>query len=169
MRILQYRGKSLISKAIRFQTRSPHSHTAVQMDDGRVAEAWHVGGFQINPNPWTVHSAGTDIDVYGIYAHYSHDWVERWLLEQEGKGYDFRAILRFLTRRDHPDNKKLFCSEAAILAFRAGGLELLSGPAGHISPRDVALSPHLRYEETISAPHPVDSQLRGGRNERPAT
>ncbi len=149
MRILQYRGKSLISKAIRFQTRSPYSHTAVQLDDGRVAEAWHIGGFQINANPWTVHSAGTEIDVYGIYGRYNHERVERWLLDQEGKSYDFLAVWRFLSRRDHPDDDKLDCSEAAILAFRVGGLNLLSGPAGHISPRDVVLSPHLRYEETI--------------------
>lgn len=145
MKILQYRGVSLISKGIQWQTRSPYSHTAVLLDDEHsVIEAWHKGGVRRLANPFEGHDLKTVIDVYDVEGDYDADAVLEFLNSQMGKKYDFWAIGRFLTRRQHQANDKWFCSELAVEAFKRGGLELLRGKPSLLSPRDVALSPYLK-------------------------
>ena len=155
MKILAYRGKSLISRLIRWQTRSPYSHIAVQLDDGSVVEAWHKGGVRHIGDPLDGHTPGTDIDVYGVYSmgcelpSVAKNIIEQFLLAQVGKKYDFVSVARFVTRRLSPADEKWFCSELAEAAFIVGGFRLLNGPASHHSPRDTVMSPYLVYETTI--------------------
>ena len=149
MKILAYRGKSLISKAIRFQTRSKYSHIAVMLDDGSVIEAWHKGGVRKSPSPSTLHSPGTKVDVFRIDAKFDKDTANRFLHEQVGKKYDFKSVARFLSRRKTRHNNKYFCSELAEFALAFGGLLLLNGNPSEHSPRDTVLSPHLILEDQI--------------------
>ena len=153
MKILGYRGISIVSRAIKIQTRSEYSHIGIWLDDGSVIEAWAKGFFkgsvrQID-NPFDGHSRGTEIDVFNITKDYREELVEEFLVNQIGKKYDYSSVLRFVTRRDAPDNKKMFCSELAELAFESGGLALLRGNPSHHSPRDTLMSPYLKYERTI--------------------
>ena len=144
IKILCYRGRSLISKAIQLQTRSPYSHIAVEVSPFRVYEAWHVGGVRRLSSAMQGHTPGTEIDRYSVEGDYNEDQVREYLNSQLGKGYDFWAVARFVSRRRSPDNdNRLFCSEYALNAFAAGGLPLLHGRSSELSPRDVALSPYL--------------------------
>lgn len=150
MRILQYQGLSLMSRAIRWQTRSAYSHTALELDDGSVIEAW-TSGVRHTKTPWTDHKKGTVVDFYEIKAEFDSAFAESWLRSQIGKKYDFQGIVRFMTRRDHPENDSWFCSELALTALDKAGVSLLHLPSAHASPRDVGISPLLKL---------VDSQKR---------
>jgi len=149
MKILAYKGLSTISKLIRWQTRSCYSHIAIELDDGSVIEAWHVGGIAHNQSFRTVHTKGTPVDVFAVMDKYNYEDVVAFLLDQVGKKYDFGSIARFMTRRDEPHDEKWFCSELAMAAVSKGDVDLLKRiPASHVSPGQLATSPLLGYIET---------------------
>ena len=151
MIIYAYKGRSLISKMIKFQTRSEYSHIAFDLeDDLGVIEAWHKGGVTRSESVSTLHKKGTEVDVFRVDDSYDNGRVRDFVNAQIGKKYDFKAIGRFLTRRDHRADNKWFCSELAFAALCEGGLPLLKRiPASHVSTRDLVLSPYLRYVETV--------------------
>ena len=149
MKILAYRGISWISKAIRWQTRSKYSHIAIELNDGSVIEAWHIGGVKQNASFRTVHSLKTKVDVFEITGKYDEKKVLEFLKMQLGHKYDFRSIIRFITRKSSKISPKWFCSELACEAFREGGLDLLSRiTSSHVSPRDIGVSPLLNLIDT---------------------
>ena len=143
MKILAYRGKSLISKAIQWQTRSPYSHVAIEHDNLWVTEAWHVGGVAFSPDYRALHSGGTKVDVFGIDIKFDQRAAEDFLAKQIGKKYDFSAIARFISRRDEPADDKWFCSELVLAAMP---FLLRHIPPSHTTPRDITLSPYLTRE-----------------------
>lgn len=157
MRYLQYRGLSLVSKAIQLQTRSPYSHTAVQFSDG-IIEAWHAGGrrpwtgtVRWIEHPWDGHAKNTPVDVYEVVGDYDEGACLAFAQMQIGKSYDFRSVFRFLSRRSvsSEDNDRWFCSELGVAIARAGGLNLLIGNPAHMSPRDIPMSPELVYKTSL--------------------
>ena len=126
MRIALYQGRGLLSRAIRFQTRSKYSHAAFLLNDGSVIEAWqpcvrHVmpcapGGhgeplFALSKQ----HTPGTVVDIFQFVTPL--DKFETSKLEylakcDIGTPYDYKSIVRFLTReRGDGSKRKLFCSE----------------------------------------------------------
>lgn len=144
MNVLAYRGVSLISRAIRWQTRSPYSHIALEMADGAIYEAWHVGGVRCMPDYRIGHTPGTRIDVFGLpITAMGEAHARTFLDEQVGKKYDFADVLRFLSRRSATENDKWFCSELALVALRKAGVKLLNLEPWAASPRDVTISPLL--------------------------
>lgn len=147
MKILAYRGKSVISRLIQLQTRSVYSHIAIELDNGSVIEAWAKGGVTISDSYSTQHTPGTVVDVFKINTTYAPDNVHDFLMDQIGKEYDFISIMRFLFRRKAPINGKWFCSELCAAAFRAGSLVLQDLPESYLSPRDIAMSPLLEWED----------------------
>jgi uncharacterized protein YycO len=149
MKILGYKGRSVTSRLIQLQTRSPYSHIGVMLTDGSVIEAWQGTGVRQIPDPLHGHSKRTQIDVFDVTPDYREELVESFLCIQIGKKYDYSSVFRFVTRRNAIDNDKIFCSELAELAFISGGLRLLRGNPSHHSPRDTVLSPYLKFERTI--------------------
>ncbi len=149
MKLLLYRGKGIISRSIRWQTRSKYSHAAIMLDDGTTYESWHKGGVRKVSHPWEDHDPTTLIDVYSVDRPLDTVAMLQYLESQLGKKYDFKSIGRFLTRRDAPANDKLFCSEYALEAFYEGGVELLCIEPSHCSPAHLAMSPLLQFERTI--------------------
>jgi uncharacterized protein YycO len=149
MRLLAFKGNSLISKLIRWQTRSEYSHIAIELDSGEIIEAWHRGGVQIHScrgGLLDVHEEGTEIDIYSIDTTLAQETVlTQWLKAQVGDRYDFRSVFRFLSRRPASENNRWFCSELAAKAAENVGLELQRAPAHHLSPRDLAMSPRCEY------------------------
>lgn len=157
IKVLQYRGRGVVSKLIQWQTRSKYSHTAIQFSDGAVYEAWHTGGkwwwhgsVRKLDSPFDGHSPGTIIDVYTITEPVNEEKAREYAESQLGKRYDFGAVARFISRRNEPSDEKLFCSEYGLNIVAAGMLMLLKGSYAHYSPRDVVLSPHLTLSHTIS-------------------
>lgn len=151
MKLLFYKGKGLVSKAIRFQTRSEYSHVAVRLRDHTVVEAWHVGGVRRLRYPHEGHASGTPVDVFRLDDSFAYDpdLVEAFLLSQLGKKYDFKSVFRFITRRKVVLDDAWFCSELVLAAFAAGGSRLLRGNPSEASPEIASLSPYLVYEKTI--------------------
>ena len=149
MKILAYRGKSWISKMIRWQTRSKYSHIAIELDNGSVVEAWHVGGVAHNQSFRTVHTKNTLVDVFAIIKPFDELKATDFLLAQVGKKHDFGSIARFMSRRDDPHDEKWFCSELAADGLLTGSLSLLKRiPPSHISPGHLVTSPLLEFIET---------------------
>lgn len=153
--ILLYKGKSWISKAIEWRTWGPYSHAAWWLRDGTVIEAWHKGGVQHVDNPGSIHTPGTEIDVFdfcgaGIPA--CHSAAETFLHKQIGKGYDFRPVISgFMLRLNRNNPNKWFCSELCHAAARAGGLSLLERiPDRKIPPTMLSYSPRLIRVGTIT-------------------
>lgn len=152
--ILLYKGKSLVSKAIRWRTWGEYSHAAWWLRDGTVIEAWHKGGVSHSPSPATIHTPGTEIDVFDFRpeAQIDLDAAEKFLLEQVGKKYDFRAVLSGFTFRINRDNaNRLFCSELDFLTAQAGGLNLLDRiVAAKVPPQLLSYSTELVHVGTIT-------------------
>lgn len=150
MKILSYKGISITSKLIRWQTRSEYSHIAIELTSGRVVEAWRKG--VCNAKDFSEnHTPGTVVDSFEIYGltELQEKLAADFLYSQYGKKYDFKGVFRFLTRRDQPADDKWFCSELAMAAMQHAGIDLLLRiPASHTSPRDVVISPVLKFIET---------------------
>ena len=152
MKILAYCGTSWPSLLIRLQTRSRYSHVAVEMDDGTVIEAWAFIGVRHVADKFEAHKAGTVIESFEITGDCDQAAVASFLRSQLGKKYDYRSLVRFITRRNTRLDDKWFCSELVLEAFRRGGLELLMRiPASHATPRDIIISPFLRGPVISSA------------------
>lgn len=147
MKILLFKGKSFISRAIRFQTRSIYSHVAVELDDSSIIEAWHVGGV-VHRKFGEGHSKGTEVDVFKIKLpdSYPSTLIENFLIKQVGKKYDFKSVARFVSRRSVEADDKWFCSELVLAAFNNVHSPLLHINPSTASPRDVAMSPYLFFE-----------------------
>ncbi len=143
--VVAFRGTGFISGAIRFFTNSPVSHVGVVFESKDeagerrvvIAESTTLNdkqGVQINylsdrlrgyPGvawwlPLSDHSrAALDVDE-----------MHRFLVAQQGDGYDYRGIAAFLARPipglgmllHHGDLQRWFCSELVVEAFERGGL-----------------------------------------------
>lgn len=153
MKLLAYHGKGIVSRMIQLQTRSPYSHIALQLDDGTVIEAWHVGGVRHNADWTTIHGKGTSVDVFRFneesLCQFDEGKVLAWLQKQLGKKYDFLSVFRFLSKRKALKNDRWFCSELVEQAIIEGGGQLLNGEPAHHSPRDTVMSPCLILEDRL--------------------
>jgi len=144
-RILLYRGRGPISKAIQWQTRSVYSHAAILLPDGvTVIEAMQFKGVRTRSlyDP-TVKDA---YDQFTVASFGPLQWamVERFCRKELGSGYDYRNILRFITRTSSGSDSRWFCSELVFAAVQSAGLNLLERiQAWAISPGDLGLSPYL--------------------------
>ena len=142
--ILLYPGRSIISGLIRWQTRSQYSHAAVAWGKDLILEAVEGQGViqrKILPIDETA-------DVYRV-NHYmrEHEWAAalKFGQTQIGKGYDYRAVLRFVSRRAADENDKWFCSELVFAMLQAGEVSLLSRiEAANVSPALLSFSSSLK-------------------------
>lgn len=148
MKVLLYQGVSVISKIIRWQTRSQYSHAAVELEDGSVIEAWHRGVEHVKDFR-TNHTNGTIVDVFGIKAPPENiKKAELNFKKQVGRKYDFQGVANFLTREDANVDERLFCSESTMTGFNDAGIFLLERIKPNlVSPRDINLSPLLYFIE----------------------
>lgn len=147
--ILAYRGKSIVSRLIELQTRSPYSHVAIEFPGHGVWESWMPAGVRKVDHYLDGHTPGTPVDVFAVDGDVP--WVAVWDFchAQQGAGYDWRGVFRFLSRRPAPVNGRWFCSELVAAAFIEASLPLLNAaidPA-YLSPRDIVLSPMLELVE----------------------
>lgn len=121
-RILLSRGRGLISTLIRWQTRGEYSHAAILYPDGEtIIEAWQGDGVRKKKiTDWK------DVDTFAVTNITAEQWKAAIELaeHQLGKGYDYWAIIRFISRGIMPDNDKWFCSELVMHVLRAFGVNL---------------------------------------------
>jgi hypothetical protein len=165
MLILQYHGKSLLSKIIikfRPAFTPPHSHTSCTpavIESGFIVgdiseyESWYKGGVCHRDYIGQAHSEGTRVDVYELRTPLTTEEeakVIEFLESQEGQGYDWLGVICFGIRRDkqHPD--KWFCIELVLAGLQCAGRRLF----GHLLPHQVhpamtAASPEVGYRGYI--------------------
>ena len=158
MRLVFYKGKGLISRLIQWQTRGQYSHVGLQLEDGSVIEAWHIGGVRHNAGLGTAHELGTEVDIY-LVEHVTKAEKMRvldFLKSKLGRDYDFRSVFRFLSRRGESDEDrdKWFCSELIAAAFASAGVKLLMTNPSRISPEILSWSPRLVKLETVFTTKP---------------
>ena len=142
-KILLFKGRGIVSWAIRFQTRSKYSHAAILMPNGNIIESWQGKGVQINQlKNWD------NIDVFSVDGMTDEQWKVAidFALEQKGKKYDYSGVFRFLSRRRKTANgdKKWFCSELVFHAIQHAAMYLLQRiQADEVAPGHLSLSPLL--------------------------
>jgi uncharacterized protein YycO len=150
MRFACYKGRSRISRAIRFLTRSEYSHIGLLLDDGRLVEAWDGAGVRITANLSDAHTPGTEVDVFGFAQPLTPAegaGMRDFLFAQVGQPYDWRGVFRFVTRRNPGAESDWFCSELAFQAALEGGRLLFNGTAAWEVPPDwIPRSTALRFE-----------------------
>jgi uncharacterized protein YycO len=141
--ILLFRGRGIISQVIRWQTRSPYSHAAILLPDTQtIIEAWQFKGVQRRQmTDWK------GVDAFTVPCMNLDQWKKAadFAQQQIGLGYDYRGVLRFVSRARNDDNQRWFCSELVFRACEAAGVPLLSRiHAGAVAPSHLALSPLLK-------------------------
>lgn len=139
--ILLFHGRGLISALIRWQTRGRYSHAALLLPDGRIVEAWSGDGVRVKRlTDWS------GVDCYMIPGMTAAQWDDAiaFALDQLGKGYDYWAIVRFISRERMPDNDRWFCSELVFAAIEHAGVRLFERThSWSISPGTLEISPLL--------------------------
>lgn len=167
--VLLLENNKFLSRLIRWQTRSAHSHSAIYID-GKVYEAVWPKVRVLSLAEFLEDYNQSFINVYvPCYPfsnrHYqlSNEKKEKlaaFLNKQLGKKYDLTMVLRFLTRRQESrkSRNQWFCSELVAAAFEKAGFSLLSRiEPWEVSPKMLSISPLLK-EITIVYP---DSTIDG--------
>jgi uncharacterized protein YycO len=156
--LLAFRGKSAVSATIRALTGSVYSHVGlVYMIEGRrycleaVAKGVSLG---LMSEVAKRYAGGIDYFEIGLAAAVRHK-ATLFALEQLGKPFDFRGLLRFFTllalriRARARLDRRWFCAELVAEAYRRQGFELVRSPSCYASPCDLAGSPHVRFVHTV--------------------
>lgn len=147
MKIALFKGNGLVSRLIRWQTRSDYSHAAVIGPSGEVYESREFKG--VRKLRTLAEAAGVaKVDVFEVQTVPEQDLrILAYLDLQVGKGYDYWSILRFVSRRNKENRwsrSRLFCSEYVFLAFAEAGIALLSRvESSQVSPALLSMSPLL--------------------------
>jgi hypothetical protein len=140
LKFIAFKGKSIVSKAIRYFTRSrDYSHVAILMPDSKLIEAWDHQGW----GQWTdystiaKHTKGTKYEIWelevseeaaahcmGYYQHHADLKTP----------YDYFGVAGFIFKKTtRHSKKKLFCSELCITPLcEAKGWDKIT--PNHISP-----------------------------------
>jgi len=131
MRIALFRSKSFISRAIRWQTRGDFSHAAIVSDGGTLWEAKEFVGVHRLDHFMDAVDPGETFEMFRVETtpHQTRMMID-WLNAQCGHKYDYRAVLRFLTREPVEEDGDWFCSELAFEAFYQAGVELFRDTRG---------------------------------------
>lgn len=173
-----YRGTSLISKLIRWQSRSVYSHAAlIDLGTNQVWEAWQYVGVQGPHGAGDFHTPGTQVDVFQIVPALTpaqETLLLHYAKSQVGRRYDYRGVLHFISRRSGGDPRaRLFCSEYVHQAFFQAGRPLLARViSDRVAPGHLAWSPLLQFVgsfRTSRLPCPAVStaRIRRGRLDAP--
>lgn len=125
IRIAAYKGKSWVSKGIRWQTWSDYSHVAIILGTDEIIEAWQGSDeVRVIKNLSDGHSPGTEVDVYSVPMTFSQEIkfkkVARSLV---GAEYDYAGIAGFLVRQHFENSEKYFCSELFAHCCKETGLD----------------------------------------------
>ena len=142
--VLLFDSKGLVSSLIRWQTRGEVSHAGLLLPDGRCLESMQGDGVRIReltPADWQT------VEAFRVSRMTAGQW-ERAIQFANGElgcGYDYWAVVRFVSRRRMPKNDKWFCSELVFAALQAAGVNLLERiEASEVSPQAIRTSPLLQ-------------------------
>lgn len=144
IKIAQYKGKSFISRAIKFVTWGEYSHTAIILAPDQIIEAWQgSNSVRVIEHISDGHKPGTPVDIYSVHMGAEQERVFReFVLAQVGKKYDFWGIAGFLRRKDLQRGESWFCSELFAAGCEKAGVGLLNNVRpSQVAPEWVTRSP----------------------------
>lgn len=169
-----FKGKSFVSKLIRWRTWGTYSHVAWIVDRdfpyidlqgdpqtvpaGTIYESWHRKSKGTRRNgvrkgtAGDLHKPGTEVDLYAIEiddAHYRELilLLEGWVANPDAK-YDFRGVTAgFLLRKNSAHSeRRQFCSEFLMRCLIATRIRfLINIRPEQTAPMDMAYSPVQRF------------------------
>lgn len=153
--ILLFHGKGVISRIIRWQTRSYYSHAAIIFPDGVVYEAWQGSARKFYRNSGvrkTVLTSTEGVDAFDIPGVTDSQYLKlrTCLNEEVGQKYDYISVLRFLTRREPHNNRKWFCSELIVHFLLRVGVRILNLEPSKVSPGQIKWSPLVRKIKCVT-------------------
>ena len=149
--IAAYRGKSLMSCAIRAFNWGPYSHVSWLTEDGTEVESWSKGVTE-TPGLGANHTPGTVVDLFTVLPLLRkptcRGMVDAAIRSNVGKRYDHLGILGFVFRSPALQrDARFFCSELVFEGLQDCGVHLLERiPAYKVSPTLLTLSPMLALQ-----------------------
>lgn len=160
IRFRLYKGRSLVSRIIRFLNWSEYSHASLETSKKTEVEAWSgtgikeflSGGLVREVPVGTQHDPKTVVDIYEPVDMPEEiaQRIEARIRSKVGKKYDWRGVFKFLTRREPLHDDIWFCSELVAWACEMEGWPLLNKHHSKIFPADIAYSPRtLKVESQI--------------------
>lgn len=146
-RIALFRGTGVVSRLIRWQTRSEYSHAALVLPDSldRVVESREFAGVQLRT--LTEHEMRA-VDYYAVPSMTDDQYalVMDAARREIGKPYDYWSVARFLSKRPARENGKWFCSEFVHKLLADGGVRLLNRiPSAEVPPCMISYSPLAKH------------------------
>lgn len=142
-----HRGTGLVSSLIRWQQRGQYAHASILINgtvyeavSGDGVRAISVQGYEAEYRAGRIVTAPLTLDPSVEAA------LELWLQARIGAGYDYPAILRFLTRSRERKAGRWFCSELVVAALQTIGLQPFANTAPwEVSPGLLARTPLLEF------------------------
>lgn len=155
MKIILYKGNSLINRLIRFFSRGQYSHSSIILDDGTVYEASPSNGVSVKSDFKSGHLNNDIADFFEVKTTVEQDEkIVEFLKRQLGKKYDYLSVIGFIVYAT-PEKRKLysrwFCSELISAAFKKVEINLLERTDDWlITPTTLSYSSKLEYKESIT-------------------
>ena len=117
LRFYAFKGKSFLSRLIRFWTRGEYSHIAIEIEN-KLIEAWKHGkklcwGY----SDLTNHTPKTPYEIWELpLTPEEEDFCRIFYksLADTSASYDLRGVFGFVFKVTEGDKRKWFCSEGAI-------------------------------------------------------
>jgi len=142
VKFIGFRGIGLLSKAIRFFTRSPfYSHIAYLDKYGRVIECWPTPHNKMQA--WTFskmehHHTGTPYEIWEMEVPAEVEKYTDWTMYRFASmkiKYDWTGCIGFVFKLVKDNRNRLFCSEGCITPL-IQSLNWKTITAEHVSPQN---------------------------------
>jgi len=128
-----------ISRLIRLFTWSEYSHIDFVTQSGKMIGCWPGQGVSF-------HDKVAGKVQYAEIECYSAANVERFIIDQMGKQYDWGAIFGIVFRRKSWHNiDKWFCSELIAEALLQDGNNIINKHTYRVTPQDIIESPKVKF------------------------
>lgn len=148
-RLLLFTGGDPIAAIVKWQSRSHYSHAALLIPGtNTVIESYPFYGVRkrkLTAKDWE------RIHAYEIEGMDAAQWqgAIQFCEAQLGMPYDWRSVLKFLTRTPARENGKWFCSELCFKAVENVYRRLLQMTAEYANPGHLGASPYARRDEAF--------------------
>lgn len=148
--VLESGGKGIVSKTIRYLTKSKYSHVEFLYSDGQTTvgstaeKGVAYGNISEFNNPETF--LFCNLDTIIELPDKELEALQAFIDSQLGCKYDFGGIFGYLLNKNNYNGKSdWFCSEFVFEALQSIGFLLLNRETGHyVTPQNVAESLRLR-------------------------
>jgi hypothetical protein len=144
--VLLFTGGDPIAALVKWQSRSEYSHAALLLPGGaRVIESYPFYGVrsrELTAKDWE------KVHAYAVPGMTGEQWcvAVAFAEAQLGNGYDWRNVLRFVSRLPATENNRWFCSELVFADLEYSYRKVLEMEAEYVDPGHLPTSPLLRRD-----------------------